>query len=101
MIDNKKNNKLNRSQKKALNVLKSKNNIFLTGDPGVGKTYLINLFIDELKKSNCNVLVTASTGIAALNLGGITMHKLFLFLYPHMDTLLKHRHIPFCNMGML
>lgn len=57
MIDNKKNNKLNRSQKKALNVLKSKNNIFLTGDPGVGKTYLINLFIDELKKSNCNVLV--------------------------------------------
>ena len=28
MIDNKKNNKLNRSQKKALNVLKSKNNIF-------------------------------------------------------------------------
>ena len=82
MIDNKKNNKLNRSQKKALNVLKSKNNIFLTGDPGVGKTYLINLFIDELKKSNCNVLVTASTGIAALNLGGITMHKAFSIPVP-------------------
>lgn len=82
MIDNKKNNKLNRSQKKALNVLKSKNNIFLTGDPGVGKTYLINLFIDELKKSNCNVLVTASTGIAALNLGGITMHKAFSIPIP-------------------
>lgn len=82
MIDNKKNNKLNRNQKKALNVLKSKNNIFLTGDPGVGKTYLINLFIDELKKSNCNVLVTASTGIAALNLGGITMHKAFSIPIP-------------------
>lgn len=82
MIDNKKNNKLNRSQKKALNVLKSKKNIFLTGDPGVGKTYLINLFIDELKKSNCNVLVTASTGIAALNLGGITMHKAFSIPIP-------------------
>ena len=82
MIDNKKNNKLNRSQKKALNVLKSKKNIFLTGDPGVGKTYVINLFIDELKKSNCNVLVTASTGIAALNLGGITMHKAFSIPIP-------------------
>jgi len=48
-------------------------NIFLTGPAGVGKSYLINQYIE----THNNVLVCAPTGIAALNVGGETIHKLF------------------------
>ncbi len=51
------------------------NNIFLTGPPGSGKTYLLNLFIEQARKRKLNVAVTATTGIAATHLNGITIHS--------------------------
>ncbi len=48
-------------------------NLFLTGPAGVGKSYLLDKFI----QSHSNVLVCAPTGIAALKIGGETMHKVF------------------------
>lgn len=51
----------------------SKRNLFLTGPAGVGKSYLLDKFI----QSHQNVLVCAPTGIAALKVGGETMHKVF------------------------
>ena len=51
-------------------------NIFLTGEGGTGKSYLIKTFIRQKREQEGkNVLVCAPTGIAALNLGGVTMHK--------------------------
>jgi len=46
--------------------------IMLTGQAGTGKTTLLQDFLDECGE---DVAVTASTGIAALNLGGMTMHR--------------------------
>ena len=64
------------TQDQAFDTLKnSKDNIFLTGQPGAGKSYLTNLFIDYLLDNGHNFAVTASTGIAALNINGRTLHS--------------------------
>lgn len=50
-------------------------NVFLTGGPGSGKTFLLNEYIKFLKNINARVGVTASTGIAATHLNGVTIHS--------------------------
>ena len=44
--------------------------------------FLTNAFISELKKQHKNILLTAPTGIAAINIKGITMHKAFKIPIP-------------------
>lgn len=58
-----------------LELLKMGNNCFITGPAGSGKTYLLQEYINWLKKNNIKVAVTASTGIAATHLGGVTIHS--------------------------
>ena len=48
---------------------------FLTGDAGVGKSYLIRTFSDFCKLNNINLVKVAPTGIAAINIGGMTIHR--------------------------
>lgn len=62
-------------QKEALDILKSGYNTFLTGPPGSGKTFLVNKYIEYLRKNNVAVSITASTGIAATHMGGVTLHS--------------------------
>jgi ATP-dependent DNA helicase PIF1 len=63
------------TQKEALDLLKAGYNVFLTGAPGSGKTFLLNQYIGYLKKNSVIVSVTASTGIAATHMGGTTLHS--------------------------
>lgn len=63
------------TQEEALNILKMGHNVFLTGQAGSGKTYLLNQYIEYLKKHNIGVAVTASTGIAATHMDGRTIHS--------------------------
>lgn len=62
-------------QDKALEILKSGQNVFLTGSAGTGKTFLLNKFIEYLKQEGKTVGVTASTGVAATQLNGRTIHS--------------------------
>lgn len=62
-------------QKQALAVMMSGANVFLTGAPGAGKTYVLNEFINRAMRAGKRVAVTASTGIAASHLGGTTIHS--------------------------
>ncbi len=49
-------------------------NIFLTGKAGTGKT----TFLHNLRKqSDKRMIVTAPTGVAAINAGGVTLHSFF------------------------
>lgn len=63
------------TQKEALEIMKMGVNVFLTGPAGSGKTYVLNEYINYLKKHNVPVAVTASTGIAATHIGGVTIHS--------------------------
>lgn len=62
------------TQDRALEILKTGGNVFLTGEPGAGKTYVINQYIAYLGACGVKVAVTASTGIAATHIGGMTIH---------------------------
>lgn len=59
----------------ALSILKSGANVFLTGEPGSGKTYLINEYVAYLHSHGIKPAITASTGIAATHIGGMTIHS--------------------------
>ena len=54
-------------------------NAFITGSAGTGKSFLLRYIISELQKlhggAKERVAVTASTGIAAVNIGGQTIHS--------------------------
>lgn len=63
------------NQARALDILKTGANVFLTGEPGAGKTYVINQYIAWLEACGLSVAVTASTGIAATHIGGMTIHS--------------------------
>ncbi len=50
------------------------NNIFLTGKAGTGKT----TFLHNLKENTPKrMIITAPTGVAAINAGGVTLHSFF------------------------
>ena len=61
-------------QHQALDILKMGHNVFLTGAAGSGKTHTLRAYIAWLREQNIDVAITASTGIAATHLGGVTIH---------------------------
>lgn len=62
-------------QEEALAILGTGANVFLTGAPGAGKTYVLNEFIRQARADGASVSVTASTGIAATHINGVTIHS--------------------------
>ncbi len=61
-------------QETALKLMKAGENVFLTGSAGAGKTYTLNQYINYLKVRKVPVAITASTGIAATHMNGMTIH---------------------------
>ena len=66
---------LNEDQISALKKLEGKQNVFLTGRAGTGKSFLVRHFLHGLNPDDAPVL--ASTGAAAILLGGRTFHSFF------------------------
>lgn len=64
-------------QETALKILKTGQNVFLTGSAGTGKTYILNEYILYLKSRKVVPTVVAPTGIAASHLNGQTIHSFF------------------------
>ena len=64
-------------QQKAFDLIANTNTpLFITGKAGTGKSTFINTIQEKIDK---NFLVLAPTGIAAINVGGQTMHSFFGF----------------------
>jgi ATP-dependent DNA helicase PIF1 len=55
----------------------SSQNLFITGKAGTGKSTLLKEFVNYCKSKKLNVAVVAPTGIAAINVGGVTIHSFF------------------------
>lgn len=63
---------LNDNTKRIISLIEDKNNIFVTGGAGTGKSYILN----QLRLHYRNKLhVTSTTGISALNISGQTIHS--------------------------
>ena len=62
-------------QETALHILQTGVNVFLTGEPGSGKTYTVNSYVRWLREHSVTPAITASTGIAATHIGGMTIHS--------------------------
>lgn len=63
--------KYNERQQLTVNAILEGKNILLTAKGGAGKSFVINNVKDD------NFILAAPTGIAALNIGGCTLHSLF------------------------
>src|SRR3989344_7211591 len=63
------------TQAEALAILKTGVNVFLTGEPGSGKTHTVNVYVQYLRERGVQPAITASTGLAATHIGGYTIHS--------------------------
>lgn len=54
-------------------------NVLLTGGAGTGKTVVLREAVKQLEQAGKTVLVCAPTGVAAVHIGGTTIHNLFGF----------------------
>lgn len=63
------------TQDEAFEILKTGRNVFVTGPAGSGKTHLVNRYIAYLREHDIDIGITASTGIAATHMGGVTIHS--------------------------
>lgn len=48
----------------------------LAGNPGTGKTFMLSIFSDQVKKAGLKYCVATNTGKNACNLNGMTIHRL-------------------------
>lgn len=69
--------KLTSEQRSAFERVLSGGNYFITGHAGTGKSFLLQCLIRELEQQGKQLLVCAPTGIAAINIHGITIHRAF------------------------
>lgn len=81
---------LSEEQNKIVDLLENtNNNYFITGKAGTGKSTVLNCFRKTTKKTG--VAVVASTGAAALNVDGQTIHSLFRMDLEPQDTWVKSK----------
>ncbi len=68
-------NMLNEKQQLFFEELRNGSNILITGEAGTGKSFCIKELINQLISQDALFGVTATTGIAALSIGGSTIHS--------------------------
>jgi len=67
---------LNAEQSHAFDaIVNGTGNILLTGNAGTGKSFVLNQAINAMKEKGMQVVVTATTGIAATHINGKTYHS--------------------------
>ena len=65
--------KFTEEQQAVINAVKRGESVFFTGCAGTGKSYVLKAIIEILPPSK--LAITAPTGIAAVNIGGTTLHS--------------------------
>ncbi len=65
------------SQHRAFEAYQEGKHLFIHGDAGTGKSFVVNNIVNDAKQKGKVVLVAAPTGKAARNVNGSTIHSLF------------------------
>ena len=65
---------MNELQNQAYDLMKQGKNIFLTGSPGCGKSYVIRKFYENFC-TKLKIGLTSTTGVSAIIIGGKTLHS--------------------------
>lgn len=65
---------LSESQHEAMALVRRGHSVFITGSAGSGKSFLLARLVRELRERGRRHTVTASTGVAAWNIDGTTLH---------------------------
>lgn len=68
---------LNDKQKDFIETATQGDNIFISGGAGTGKSYTVTAYLDNFAPKDANILRMATTGKAAENIGGTTIHRGF------------------------
>jgi len=68
---------LNEEQHCVFNQMINGTNVFLTGNAGTGKSYVVKVFDMWCARNNINLIKTAPTGISAFEINGTTLHQQF------------------------
>ncbi|KAG5470561.1 hypothetical protein LSCM1_01805 [Leishmania martiniquensis] len=68
--------------------------LFIGGDAGTGKSHLLRAIAQSLTAQGRRIAITASTGIAALNIGGSTFHSTFGVPLPNPDEVMESSRKP-------
>jgi len=88
-VDNQ-NIEINDKFKEAIRLVETGKNLFITGKAGTGKSTLLKVIRDTL---HSNYVVLAPTGVAAVNIGGQTIHSFFGFRPDiTVEKVLKRKH---------
>ena len=68
---------LNEEQKRLVKIATEGKSVFFTGSAGTGKSFVLKIIVEELQKKYGygSVFITASTGMAACNIQGVTLHS--------------------------
>jgi ATP-dependent DNA helicase PIF1 len=66
---------MNEKQQYVFDKVREGRNVFLTGEPGTGKSYTIHAIIKWAEQTGKKYGITAMTGVAAVLIGGTTLHS--------------------------
>ena len=92
LISNLSDNGLTEGQEQALDAMLMGENVFLTGDAGTGKSYVLSEFLKKMRRKK-HISACAPTGIAALRLqNGCTIHRAFRLPFLQAYDFRKHKH---------
>ena len=87
-----KNFEISKEMQAAITATSNGKSLFITGRAGTGKSTLLTYLREEVLKNN--YVVVAPTGVAAINVGGSTIHKFFGFLpditFQHIESAEYH-----------
>ena len=73
---------LHEKQQEVVNLCLAGENVFFTGMGGTGKSLTLKRLVDLLRKKHGadSVVICAPTGVAAINVGGQTLHRYSVYL---------------------
>ena len=81
---------LSAEQSRALSLVKSGKSLFISGAGGTGKSVLIGACQAWAKSAQKRVSITATTGVAACNVGGVTVHSWSGLSGRELDTMINN-----------